>query len=65
MAEQNQMYVGSCKEQTTESTNSNFLASTLKYLQESKRSIYQLSNASGADAAYVWRLLRGERKNVL
>ncbi len=41
------------------------LAATLqRYVRESGRSIYQLSNASGVDGAYIWRILRGERENV-
>lgn len=41
------------------------LADTLdKELKRSGKSIYQLSNESGVDAAYIWRILRGERQNV-
>ncbi len=35
-----------------------------KQLDEQRMSIYQLSQTSGVDGAYIWRILRGERENV-
>ena len=35
-----------------------------EHLQKSGKSIYQLSNDSGVDSAYIWRVLNSERHEV-
>ncbi len=61
------MEIGSSTDKEISETGSvkGSLARTLKkHQEESGRSIYELSNSSGVDAAYIWRIIRGERTNA-
>lgn len=45
--------------------NDDVLPAVLKeHLDKSGKSIYQLSNDSGVDSAYIWRVLNSERREV-
>lgn len=49
----------------TASAPDGLLGKTLqRYQEESGQSIYQLSQTSSVDAAYLWRIIRGEKHNV-
>lgn len=55
------------KQKTVNSSEENYdaLPAVLKeHLEKSGKSIYQLSNDSGVDSAYIWRVLNGERHEV-